>query len=214
MGINIEAEAAMKTTPLLAACLLLAGCGYGSNNADYSRSGPVNACTAGCLPSPTTPSHEIIVPTIDELNGSVYLQLRIPDTNATPEDWEAWDKSRTKLEPGPYTREPEDKRIYYLQVGMGAKHEDLAHMSRLTSLQRISMDWCEKLTDESLALLKNHPELEELVLDWNNNYTDAGLKHLHGLKKLRYIKMSLCKGITDAGVEALQAALPKCVIKR
>jgi hypothetical protein len=92
------------------------------------------------------------------------------------------------------------------------------------------------IMDEHMVLFKVLPQLSELYLE-STHITDAGLVHLKGLTELSYLNLRgtevtdsglvHLKGVTklivldlidtqvtDSGAKALQAALPKCEIKR
>ncbi|MCB1065094.1 MAG: hypothetical protein KDN20_19535 [Verrucomicrobiae bacterium] len=68
------------------------------------------------------------------------------------------------------------------------------------------------VTDEGLIHLSGMTELRVLSLG-KTQVTDAGLSHLRGLAGLQELDLSGTQ-VTNAGVADLQAALPKCVIKK
>jgi hypothetical protein len=69
-----------------------------------------------------------------------------------------------------------------------------------------------KLTDDGLKCLTTLKSLEILSIDNCEGVTDHGLPHLHGLAKLTSL---ICynTNATSDGIEALRDALPKCEIR-
>ena len=65
-----------------------------------------------------------------------------------------------------------------------------------------------KITDRGLAELAklDLPTLDSLSLDECDKITDAGLEHVAKLKNLSWLGLAVCPGITDAGLPALTTA--------
>lgn len=112
---------------------------------------------------------------------------------------------------------------------LGARYSDasLSHLSKLTSLQKLSLNVTEvrgpglvhldKLPglkslqlmgtgfgDDGLAYIRNMTSLKELSLLGGLTITDAGLAHLSQLKNLENLDCHWMKGITDQGMAHLK----------
>ncbi len=79
-----------------------------------------------------------------------------------------------------------------------------------TTVNRVLFYGGSRVSDDSLACLKQLPDLRELHLE-DTRISDAGLEHLKGLTNLQYLYLGWTK-VTDAGVKKLQQALPNCRI--
>ena len=86
----------------------------------------------------------------------------------------------------------------------------LRHLKGLKKMEDLYLS-STKVTDSGLEYLKDMTRLKSLKL--NHKVTDAGLVHLKGLTNLKSLDLSSTK-VTDAGVKRLQAALPKCKIRK
>ena len=76
-------------------------------------------------------------------------------------------------------------------------------------LYRLGLDSL-PITDAALSVIGEQTQLQALYL-FDTKITDAGLTQLEGLKELK-ILMLTGSPVSSAGVDALQLALPNCVI--
>jgi predicted Zn finger-like uncharacterized protein len=119
--------------------------------------------------------------------------------------------------------------------GTGIKDEGLGKLKRLEKLRVLGLDRS-KVTSDGLKHIETLPSLVDLFLS-GVPITDEGLAHLARVSKLRILRLNRTQitdrgleylrelkalqvlelagtQVTDAGVNRLQAALPKCSIKR
>jgi Leucine-rich repeat (LRR) protein len=89
-----------------------------------------------------------------------------------------------------------------------------AGVARACQLKKLKVLYLagDRITDAGLKPLSLLKQLTKLRLR-STLITDAGLQHLKGLTSLQRLYLT-GTNVTDAGVKDLQAALPKCKIKR
>ena len=82
------------------------------------------------------------------------------------------------------------------------KASDLTFLKSLPhgKLETLSLKWCYKLDDASLAPLAALASLTSLSLSGCDNITSAGVGHLQQLTNLKRLDLSRCNKITDAGL--------------
>jgi len=80
--------------------------------------------------------------------------------------------------------------------------EGLGHLSRLKSLQRLTLQRCTNITSEGLRALCSLHALETLDLTSCVNVTDEAMRYVSALPALRELVLQDC-GVTDAGLRHL-----------
>jgi serine/threonine protein kinase len=107
--------------------------------------------------------------------------------------------------------------VYRFSIKTTATDKDVeavAALAGLASLRYLNLSYCDGVTDEWLACLKDFPGLRQLFLRGCSKITDAGLLHLHALTELQTVELTDCPQLTAVGIGALQIALPKCKLLR
>jgi len=72
-----------------------------------------------------------------------------------------------------------------------------------STLEELSIQDCQKLTDESLNILSKSTKLASLNLSFCVSVTDTGLKSLSRLRTLRSLNLRSCDNVSDLGVSFL-----------
>jgi hypothetical protein len=88
-----------------------------------------------------------------------------------------------------------------------------AGLKRVRSQSHLDLLWLQntQVTDSGLAHLTGLTQLRELSLDYCRRVTDDGLEHLKGFKELKKLTLTETR-VTDAGVARLKQSLPNCDI--
>jgi hypothetical protein len=100
----------------------------------------------------------------------------------------------------------DDDQLYCLCVSRAATDQDLAGLTDLVDLYRLSnlqLEGCSRVTDAGLASVAALVNLRLLVLEGCAQITDAGLAHLGGLAHLSWLNLAGCNQITDGGLARL-----------
>lgn len=95
--------------------------------------------------------------------------------------------------------------------GTSVTNAGLTHLEKLPNLRILYLDGT-NVTDAGLVHLKELPKLQTLGLS-STKVTDSGLAKLRELPKLKWLNIAETR-VTDDGVKKLQAALPKCEVRR
>ncbi len=100
--------------------------------------------------------------------------------------------------------------LHLLDLGYCGKITDagLVHVSRMSTVTRLSLMACPGVTDEGLRNLQGMKNLQQLDLRGCPRITDRGLGHLAALKNLRWVQLGGCSKVSPDGVNRLQALLP------
>lgn len=80
---------------------------------------------------------------------------------------------------------------------------DLAALSKLTSLRNLNLLCCREITDAGLAHLANLVNLTDLDISFCHNFGNPGLAYLTKLVQLTSINLECCDQITDIGLTHL-----------
>jgi serine/threonine protein kinase len=117
--------------------------------------------------------------------------------------------------PGTVHMVPEE--VYRFSVYSAATEEEVLALGDLVGTPNVvylNLSFCSGVTDRALELLPALPSVRQLFLRGTGGITDAGLVHLYALHRLRLLDISDCPHLSAAALDALQAALPKCTIRR
>jgi serine/threonine protein kinase len=109
------------------------------------------------------------------------------------------------------------EEVYRFSVYSAATEDEVLALGDLVGAPNVvylNLSFCAGVTDRALELLPALPTLRQLFLRDAALITDAGLVHLHALKRLRLLDLTDCPQLSAAALDALQAALPKCTIRR
>jgi hypothetical protein len=135
-----------------------------------------------------------------------------------PPPWRGVEGSLIKREPDPSATRVQsvadiDALITDTAAVLVVRLDDrkLGALSRLNALRRLYREGGSQVTDEGLCYLVSFP-LEVLDLGESPQITDRGLAELRLIRGLRWLDVTGCPQLTEAGLQALQAALPQCVI--
>ncbi len=90
----------------------------------------------------------------------------------------------------------------------------LAHVSRISTVTRLSLMACPGVTDEGLRNLQGMKNLRQLDLRGCPRITDRGLVHLAALENLQWVQLGGCPKVSPAGVRRLQALLPNAKVEK
>ncbi len=106
--------------------------------------------------------------------------------------------------------------LHLLDLGYSDKITDagLVHVSRMSTVTRLSLMACPGVTDEGLRNLQGMKNLQQLDLRGCPRITDRGLGHLAALKNLRSVQLGGCFKVSPAGVKRLQALLPNAKVEK
>ena|SRR5438132_2612331 len=92
------------------------------------------------------------------------------------------------------------------------KAQALSHLPQLRVLYQDGS--ASQLTDLGLEALARLSTLEKLDLEWAGGITDRGLAALHQLRGLRWLDLGGCSGLSDGAVQRLRRALPNAQVER
>jgi len=103
-----------------------------------------------------------------------------------------------------------DRVVVVLLEGPTVTDPDIAQLSRMTNLNRVSLHGT-ALTDAGLIHLSGMRKLEELSISYTA-VTDSGLAHLRGCTNLKLLRIG-ATGVTEKGNAELKKSLPHCKIR-
>jgi hypothetical protein len=106
--------------------------------------------------------------------------------------------------------------LHLLDLGYCDKITDtgLGHVSRMSTVTRLSLMACPSVTDEGLRNLQGMKSLQQLDLRGCPRITDRGIMHLAAVENLQWIQLGGCPKVSPMGVKRLQVLFPNSHVEK